>query len=381
MFRKYLWTVAIPGLIAGPATADSFELTGVVRDMTRGDRPGGHPDFQTAGAMSRFGHVKGLVAMELGADSKPVYANSRPEKDTIYSADSFSQWYNDVQGVNVSQPLSLTVDNHQTSPGGVYTFSSNSFFPLDGALLGNQDLSHNYHFTFELHTKFTYIPGQTFTFTGDDDVWVFIDGRKVIDLGGVHSAVNGSVLLFDGKAFVDKNDFPLSDLVQQVSKSMRNNLHQRWSNLGLEGTCPIAAGDRFIDLNLNNDSPDVRCEFNGDSVTIYAGQDLSNVTLLFADNSQYKFDDLKVGPSAVFSGSTPEDMNKTILGVWVKTADNLSGEGSGKGHYFDVGGAGFSNRSLDFFFAERHTTQSNFRIDTNMILEPVDIQTISPLYD
>jgi fibro-slime domain-containing protein len=72
-----------------------------------------------------------------------------------------------------------------------------SFFPIDNQLFGNEGRAHNQHFTFEAHTEFTFEPGQTFTFIGDDDVWVFIDGKRVIDLGGVHQKLTGSVDLDD----------------------------------------------------------------------------------------------------------------------------------------------------------------------------------------
>jgi fibro-slime domain-containing protein len=78
----------------------------------------------------------------------------------------------------------------------VSEFSSAAFFPLDGIGFGNTPgYSHNHHFTTESHVTFEYAPatGQLFTFVGDDDLWVFVNGNLAMDLGGVHEPMTGTI--------------------------------------------------------------------------------------------------------------------------------------------------------------------------------------------
>jgi fibro-slime domain-containing protein len=212
-----------------------FPLAVTIRDFSIEN-----PDFNHAGSFPDK-VTKGMVLPTLDNENKPQ------KSLTPYLQADFPKWFRD-DSTNADPKLrnyttcrDLPMSKKEDGYWGYSSYTDDTtkgYFPIqdfnrfnetfpiyyninyDKAQLVATTTPGNFSFCMEMQADFTYQKGQQFSFAGDDDVWVFINKKLAIDLGGTHSPAKDSVNL-DTLGLVpgSKNDFRLFYCERQKSGS------------------------------------------------------------------------------------------------------------------------------------------------------------------
>lgn len=277
------------------------------------------------------GYMAGMVEPVLGSNGVPVPAANFPEgcKITTHLANWFlpqvvttqnGQEYSNATCRSIelnldSSGLWLGQKDNSSSEGGLFLLDDfqylddektivNPFY--DNIASGNK--RHNFGFTMKIQATFEYIPGQYFEFFGDDDVWVFINKRLVVDIGGQHGQVLGAVDLDT----IGQSD-PSQKLVEGTNYSFHifyAERHTSQSNFMMRTS-----------IDLKTDASLFYQDLTTDSVLNYKiYQIVSEQTLAcdFSANSATKKDtvDAPSNFTLIGSGAYAEGVPLDSVGVW-----------------------------------------------------------------
>ena len=189
------------------------------------------------GSSSYLFSTKEGTGKEFYSDANYLF---KQDADGYYEYDStknFAQFNKNTKEFTVYKVPGSSKDPIDLQQGSKH----GSFFPFN--TLGDHkywgipqisEKSPDFHFGMTMSAKFIQpkdgkINGNNmvFEFSGDDDVWVYIDGVLVLDIGGIHNSVSGSIDFAEGTVKVGSNNYTLKNLFKEAGAEKEGDFVSR----------------------------------------------------------------------------------------------------------------------------------------------------------
>jgi fibro-slime domain-containing protein len=178
------------------------------------------PDMGSGGGGGgSAGLEQGIPGIDLNLTSRKPIWNEENEAgrtlergrllSTVTIKKNFDLWFRDSPSVIQKKSVRLLGNVDSGDDDDVQFYGGSNFFPFDRMVDAssnndNTDGKHNYYFTCEHHSEFVYTHGlgAYVSYASANDGWLYVNDRLVLDLGGIHEAINKTVRL-DGLNLAD----------------------------------------------------------------------------------------------------------------------------------------------------------------------------------
>lgn len=140
---------------------------------------------------------QGLVEFDLNEKYLPVATGEG--RLTANRGVDIARWFEVVEGKSASYAGALEMQYR--ADGAEFVFEAEDFYPLDAAEFSNGDRvnkdGHNHLFAMNFAVPFTVLASgeESFEVKADDDTFIFVGDKLVLDMGGVHDAVAGKFVI------------------------------------------------------------------------------------------------------------------------------------------------------------------------------------------